>query len=321
MKKTSKRIISFLVILIIAIVLSACAAKAPGDDSSLEGSNQLYSVSNNESSKTVSSQSSTDRYAEKTEKEVAKELDRKVIRRATLDIMSKEATVFYKKIVDYGVSIGGYEFSYAISNYDTYSVIKADFKVPPEKLVDFISYLEENGDVINSSMTSDDITDSYYDTATRLETKRKSLDQYYELLKKASNIEEIVYVQKIIDGIIEDIEAMEGKLKVWNSQSDMATVSLYIRQNNDPVQIRKEIKWDTLSMDDMSYLIKQSFYGITNTVVSLLQWIVVLLLGLSPLWITMGVVIYFIAKKNKKAKANKVIVIEEKKETKSKKKE
>jgi protein-S-isoprenylcysteine O-methyltransferase Ste14 len=82
----------------------------------------------------------------------------------------------------------------------------------------------------------------------------------------------------------------------------MATVSLYIRQENDPIQIRKEISWNTLSLDDMGYLIKRGFYSVTNTFVSILQWLVVILVGYSPLWIILaiGVFLWFMLRKRKK---------------------
>jgi hypothetical protein len=228
--------------------------------------------------------------------------ERKIIRNASLEIMAHDASALYKNIVDYGTGIGGYEHSYAISNYETYSVIHAQFKVPPEKLGDFVNFIGDSGEIINSSMNSEDITESYFDAKTRLDTKRKSLDRYYSLLSRASSTEEIVYVQRIIDQITEEIESLEGRLKMWNSLVNMATVSLYIRQENDPIQIRKEISWNTLSLDDMGYLIKRGFYSVTNTFVSILQWMVVILVGYSPLWIILvfGVFLWFMLRKRKK---------------------
>ena len=226
--------------------------------------------------------------------------DRKIIRNASLEITAEDAANLYKNIVNYGTGIGGYEHSYSMVNYETYSVINAVFKVPPEKLGIFVKFVGENGEIINSSMSSEDITDNYYDTGTRLNTKRKSLEKYYQLLAEARGLEEIVYIQKIIDGITEDIESLEGRLNLWNSQVNMATVSLYIRQNNDPIQIRQEINWNTLSTEDIGYLIKRGFFSVTNTIISLLQWIIIILIGYSPLWISAGVVIWIVLKKWKK---------------------
>jgi archaellum component FlaC len=218
--------------------------------------------------------------------------------------MTQDASILYKNIVDFGTGIGGYEHNYSISNYESYSVIHAEFKVPPEKLSIFVNFIGESGDVINSSMNSEDITENYYDATIRLDTEIKSLERYYDLLSKAVGSDEIVKIQRIIDGITEEIEALEGRLKVWNSQVSMATVSLYIRQNNDPIQIRKEINWNTLSFDDMGYLIKRGFFSITNTFISILQWLIVIIIGYSPLWIIIAIcaLLFVIWKKKKNAK-------------------
>ena len=229
--------------------------------------------------------------------------DRKIIRNASLEIVAEDASSLYKNIVDHGAGLGGYEHSYSISNYETYSVIYAVFKIPPEKLSDFIDFIGECGEVINTSLNSEDITENYYDAETRLETKRKSLDQYYQLLQKASNVEEIVYIHRIIDGITEDIESYEGRLKLWNSQINMSTVNIRIRQDNDPLQFRKEISWNTLNAGDMGYLIKRGFVSITNSIVSVLQWFVVILIGYSPLWIILAAGVFLLRKLRKKNNA------------------
>jgi len=232
--------------------------------------------------------------------------DRKIIRKASLEISAPDACALYKSIVEYGLGLGGYENSYNVSNFEAYSVIRAEFKIPPECLSAFVGFIGEHGNIVNSSMSSEDITESYYDTEIRLDTKRRSLDQYYTLLMKATTIEEIAYIQRIIDGITEDIESLEGRLKVWSSLVSMATIVLNIRQDNDPVKIRKEIKWNTLSAGDMSYLIKQGFYSVTNTIVSILQWIAIILIGYSPLWIILCVVALICVFLYKKRKAKRL---------------
>jgi hypothetical protein len=227
-------------------------------------------------------------------------LERKVIRNAMLEIASDDAKGFYGKVVNTGNGLGGYEYSYNINHYDTYTVIVALFKIPPEKLSSFIKYIEENSDVFYSSMNADDITESYYDSRTRLESKRKSLEQYYTLLKSAKTIEDIVYIQKIIDGITEEIEALEGRLRVWDSQSEMATVSLNITQYDEPIEPKKEIVWDALSLEDMGYLMKSGLYSGANAIYSLVQWVIIIVVGYALYWIPLLVLVVFLRKLNRK---------------------
>jgi hypothetical protein len=72
----------------------------------------------------------------------------------------------------------------------------------------------------------------------------------------------------------------------------MSTVNLFIRQDNDPLQIRREISWNTLSFDDMGYLIRHGFISVINVFTSILQWLIVALFGYSPLWILIGIGVF-----------------------------
>jgi len=231
--------------------------------------------------------------------------ERKIIRNASLEIQAKNALDLYRSIVDFSTTLGGYEHSYSIRNYESWSVINAEIKIPPEHLGVFVQFIGDNGDIINSSMSSEDITESYFDVQTRLGTTRRSLDRYYELLSSARGVDEIVTIQRIIDVITVEIESLEGRLNLWNSLVNMSTVNLYIRQDNDPLQIRRDINWNTLSMDDMSYLIRRGFVTVTNTIVSVLQWLLVALVAYSPLWILLAAAVYLWWRLKKRADAKR----------------
>jgi hypothetical protein len=75
--------------------------------------------------------------------------ERKIIRNASLEIMAQDASALYSSIVEYGTGMGGYEYSYSIVNYETYSVIRAEFKIPPENLSGFVGFIGESGEIIN----------------------------------------------------------------------------------------------------------------------------------------------------------------------------
>jgi len=302
--------------LITVLSVTACAGKSARNESNdypyeNEGSYEQYDYGDSDDAGRSAASMEKQRadYEYTPDNTVA--ISRKVIRNADLQLHSDDAKEFYKTVTKYGESLGGYEYAYSLNNYSNYLVISATFKVPPEKLTAFLAFIEENGDVTSSSVSSDDITDSYYDTQTRLETKRNTLMQYYELLKKAKTVEEIVYVQKIIDGITEDIEALEGRLKRWNSETDMATVYMHITEFFEQVEERKEINWNALSFDDMGYLIKLGFVNISNFLVSLIQWLFIIILATTPIWVIVLIILWRLGafkKRSKKEKAQKPVI-------------
>ncbi|MDR0324617.1 MAG: DUF4349 domain-containing protein [Oscillospiraceae bacterium] len=228
---------------------------------------------------------------------------RKIIWDASMDIEAEDAAGLHARLAARAAELGGYEHTNNIRHYEQYSTVSATFKIPPQHLQNFMAYAGDEGKIINSSIGSDDITEGYYDTQLRLETKRHSLDRYFALLSEAKDIDEILRVQRIIDGIIEEIEAMEGRLRVWDILTDMATVSVSIRQENDPVTLRREINWNTLTADDMGYLIKSGFIAVIGTVLAILQWVAISLLVTAPLWISVLIILWSWRKRRKQRRA------------------
>ena len=229
------------------------------------------------------------------------EHERKVIRDAHMTIESDNAVELFANLSAFNRSLGGYEFSNQTQHFDTFTSVEAVLKVPPEKLDEFMNYAGESGKIVRSGTTSDDVTDSYYDMQTRVETKRRTLESYYTLLEKAETSTEIITIQRTIDSIIEDIEAFEGRLRVMDSLVDMATVKLYISQKNDPVlEERREIDWNALTLDDMGYFIRNGFVSVVLFIVSIFQWAVIALVVASPVWILPVIVIIVLLRRRRK---------------------
>jgi hypothetical protein len=229
--------------------------------------------------------------------------ERVIIWNASMDIEAKDASELHGKLAARVSELGGYEFSNDIQHHELYSVVNATFKVPPSQLQALLAYAAEEGKVVNRSLTSDDVTENYYDAQLRLESTRKTLEQYYKFMETAENLDEVLRLQRRIDEITTEIEAFEGRLRMWDILSDMATVSVYIRQENDPVKIQREINWSALSADDMGWLIKRGFVSVSSGVMTALQWIAVVVLITAPLWIPGLAVFWVILKRRKKRRA------------------
>lgn len=231
---------------------------------------------------------------------------RRIIWNASVDIEAQDASALHNLLIVYAAELGGYEHENDIQHHELHSVVRATFKVPPQNLQAFLTYAGEKGRVVNRKLHSEDITENYHDAQLRLESTRNTLAQYYRFMEETKTLDEVLRLQRIIDGIIENIEAFEGRLRMWDFLSDMATVSVFIRQENDPVKIeeeRREIRWNSLSADDMGYLIRSGFVAVTSTAVTILQWIAVSLLVSSPLWIVALAVLWVILRRRKKRQA------------------
>ena len=200
---------------------------------------------------------------------------------------------------------GGKEISVSKSNdsygkYD-YINIEAELKIAPEKLNDFIALAEKTDKVTSSEVSSNDVTQEYYDIKLRLDTKKEALKSYYKLLKEASTIEEALEVQRYITDLTAEIESMEGMLKYYDSKVDLSTIHLTIRQQDKlHVGAEDDFEWDSLSFKDFITLIKNGFLSVVNFLWSLLLWLIIIIFAISPLLLIAGIVFFAIRRYRKK---------------------
>jgi len=74
-----------------------------------------------------------------------------------------------------------------------------------------------------------DITEEYHDLELRLKTKRHYLESLRALLAEAKNLEEKLAVQREIAHVVEEVESMEGRRRLLQSQVALATVTVTFR--------------------------------------------------------------------------------------------
>jgi len=226
---------------------------------------------------------------------------KKIVRDARVGLNAEDVREAYGKILAFARQNGGYEFSQETAVHGEYTELDARIKIPADRLDALVAYIGDCGELINSYTNSSDITDQYNDTATRLRTKKASLEKYYELLAECYTLEDILRMQGSIDRMTEEIEVMEGKIRLWDAQVAESTVTLTIRQKDDPkkVKVTREFEWDSLTFDEMGALMLNGLGWVLNTAVSVLQWLAIVLVVTSPGWVTAGVVLLVLRRKRK----------------------
>jgi len=228
-------------------------------------------------------------------------VERKIIRDANVTLEVENVEKAYETVLEYLKSFGGYKADDSMQTYNENSTkINATFKVPSGKLDDFLAELKKEGKVISLNTTSDDITDKYYDAKIRLDNFEKELENYREILKNTKTVEEHLQVTQYINDVTYRIEQIKGSLKLWDSLVDYSTVVLSLYEPYEaPAEVR-ELKWDSLTLDDMGWFISSGFLGVCNLIFSAAQWILIGIVILSPVIIPAAVVLFFVIRAYRK---------------------
>ncbi len=109
------------------------------------------------------------------------------------------------------------------------------FRVPAEKLDAFLETLrvDEGIRILSQDASSNEITATYYDTVSRLETleaEKTSLTAMLEGFTDYSDISNMLKVQERLYDVIEEIEALQTKLNLYDGQVAMSTVYLTLNE-------------------------------------------------------------------------------------------
>lgn len=135
------------------------------------------------------------------------------------------------KIEELADQTGAYFESASISansvNYRTASYI---VRVPVEKLDTFLDEAQKIGTVTSLRKNADDVTESYYDIETRLDTAKAKLARLQELLATATSVDDMIIIESEISDTQYVIDSLTGTLNHYDSRISYSTVSIDLKE-------------------------------------------------------------------------------------------
>lgn len=100
-------------------------------------------------------------------------------------------------------------------------------RVDASKFLDLLSWLDKESNVLRKQVTSKDVTEEYVDLNARLENKRSTEKRLVALLEQHSGkLDEVLAFEREIDRTREEIERIEGRLRLLGDQIALSTVTL-----------------------------------------------------------------------------------------------
>ena len=172
---------------------------------------------------------------------------------------------------------------------------RINIRIPNENFDAFITDISKGVNYFDvKSISSDDVTEEYIDVTSRIKTKKVLEERYYELLKKATKVSEMLEIEKKLSEIREEIEAKEGRLKYIENKVSMSTLDI-----NFYKPVAQGSKATVSYVGRIGNAIVSGFNGISNFFISLL--------GFWPVIVTL-VVLFILIKKRFKRKNKKDVI-------------
>lgn len=158
----------------------------------------------------------------------------KIIRTASLSLATREFDVSCAKLRELCAEKGGWiSYSSESVGYNGLRNAWYTLRIPSEQLDAFLAATGGVGRVTDRSESANDVTESYYDTASRLATKQALLERLLTMTTDAADLSDLLSLESKIADVQYDIDRLQGSLNHTDSQVNYATVDVSVREEAD----------------------------------------------------------------------------------------
>jgi len=203
----------------------------------------------------------------------------KIIRTVDLSIRTKEYQADYEALRELTARLGGRIESLSTSGDGTAnSLRRATFtlRIPSDRLDEFISGARNVGSVSSYSENSQDVSDSYYDIQTRLETQKTKLQRLTELMAKAEDVSDLIELEDAISDTQYWIDSYTGQLKGYDSRVSDSTVYVKLQELStaEPVEVRGQTLGERIesALTESFELVGEFLQALVVFLVAALPW-------------------------------------------------
>ncbi len=186
---------------------------------------------------------------------------------------------FYEALRELTARLGGRIESLSTSGDGTAnSLRRATFtlRIPSDRLDEFISGARNVGSVSSYSENSQDVSDSYYDIQTRLETQKTKLQRLTELMAKAEDVSDLIELEDAISDTQYWIDSYTGQLKGYDSRVSDSTVYVKLQELStaEPVEVRGQTLGERIesALTESFELVGEFLQALVVFLVAALPW-------------------------------------------------
>ncbi|MGE5397071.1 MAG: DUF4349 domain-containing protein [Chitinophagales bacterium] len=221
-------------------------------------------------------------------------MTRKVIQSMSLSLEVKDVSRSMDQIVELAKKANGYVvFSSIRKNQSNYRG-NIEVKIPNDKLLATADRLTKLGNLRSRTIETNDVTEEYYDSQTRLRVLKKKEERLISFMDRAQKVSDLVTIEDKLNEVRSDIEVLEGRLKYLDNETEYSSININLIQGRSEQVVAPKGTWGRSL---------QGFVGSINKLVGFLNWLVITVITLIPYLIVLailGLIVYYIKTRRKK---------------------
>ena len=151
--------------------------------------------------------------------------ERKIIKTGSLSIEVKNLSETEEKIAAWLEGFGGY----IADTWTNRNNMNVTVKVPASSFEDAMNSTGDFGELLSRSISTEDVSENYYDLETRLETRRILQAKLESYLAGAKSISDLLEIERQLNDVTSELESMEKQFRRLSNQIDFSTISISCR--------------------------------------------------------------------------------------------
>lgn len=243
----NKKIISLILItLLLCGILSGCSSDYDANSTITENFAGSYSDDFNSGDLVVDKNTTNESFDTENTKGDTVASNRKIIETQDITVETKQFDKTVSSLKNKINDIGGYIETSSLNNNDSYRSANFTIRIPQETTAQFNTFIDENTNVTYHKTDTKDVTLEYVDIESRIEAHNIEKEKLEELLKKATNLNDVLTIQNKLTDIIYEIESYESQLRVYNNLIDYTTINIDIIEVEVETVTEELTVWQTI---------------------------------------------------------------------------
>ncbi|MBX3415411.1 MAG: DUF4349 domain-containing protein [Pirellulales bacterium] len=151
-------------------------------------------------------------------------------------------------------------------------------RIPVAKFEEFVGATKGLGELVRAGTNSQDVSEEYYDVEARIRNKTKEEERLLKLLEeRPGKLEEVIAIERELSRVREELERMQGRMRVLADLTSLTTVNLTINEIRDyqPPQAPSFVTRARRAFEGSLAGIQSTAESLTLALVSFLPWGVV----------------------------------------------
>lgn len=154
-------------------------------------------------------------------------------------------------------------------------------RIPSGQLEQFKGDTEKIGTVCSSSVWTDNITESYYDTESRLKSLRVQEERLLALMEKSETLADVIELEQALADVTYEIESLTSSLRRYDTLVDYATITIALSEVVQYTDVPAVPK-------NLGERIGQRFSATLDGMADFGEELLILIVGCSPVLLVLG---------------------------------